>query len=123
LRGIALYLDDHVAVSTVFLFGNRKDDFHEYRGSLPGDLTFRHGRTDVRRVCGEPTSSANATTLFQGGPNMVGGIVTTFRHTSCTSRTSATLASSNSSLSWLPANPPLQPDGRVGRFAPSPARR
>ena len=65
--GIALYLDDHRAVTTVFLFGNGKDDFREYRGSLPGDLTFRHGRTDVRRICGEPTRSANATTVAEGG--------------------------------------------------------
>jgi hypothetical protein len=65
--GIALYLDDHGAVSTVFLFGNRKDDFSEFRGSLLGDLTFRHGRSDVRRVCGEPTKSANATKRAEGG--------------------------------------------------------
>jgi len=55
--GIALRLDDLRAVDTVFLFGNGKDDFHEYRGPLPGALTFRHGRTEVRRVYGEPTSS------------------------------------------------------------------
>src|SRR5437868_4072808 len=66
--GIALYLDDHAAVNTVFLFGNGKDDFREYRGSLAGDLTFRHGRTDVWRVCGEPTKSARATTVTEGGP-------------------------------------------------------
>src|SRR6185436_20961927 len=65
--GIALRLDDLRAVDTVFLFGNGKDDFHEYRGPLPGALTFRHGRTEVRRVYGEPTSSENATTVAQGG--------------------------------------------------------
>jgi hypothetical protein len=65
--GIALRVDDRRAVDTVFLFGNGKDDFREYRGSLPGALTFRHGRSEVRRVYGEPTSSANATTAAQGG--------------------------------------------------------
>jgi hypothetical protein len=68
LLGIALYLgQDRAAVETVFLFGNGKDDFREYRGALPGDLTFRHGRTDVRRVCGEPTRWADASTVADGG--------------------------------------------------------
>jgi len=67
LSGIAFYLNERRAVETVFLFGNGKDDFREYRGALPGDLTFRHGRSEVRRVFGEPTSSANATRLAEGG--------------------------------------------------------
>jgi hypothetical protein len=66
-HGVALCLDDRGAVNTVFLFGNGKDDFGEYRGALLGDLTFRHGRTEVRRVHGEPTRSADATTAAQGG--------------------------------------------------------
>jgi len=62
--GIAVYLDERASyVESVFLFGNGKDDFHEYRGRLPGDLTFRHGRTDVRRVWGEPTRSADAAAI------------------------------------------------------------
>ena len=66
--GIALYLDTEGTVVTVFLFGNGKDDFHEYRGPLPGEITFRSGRTDVRRVLGEPTRSANASTIAEGPP-------------------------------------------------------
>ena len=66
--GIALYCNADGTVGTVFLFGNGKDDFHEYRGPLPGDITFRSGRTDVRRVCGEPTTSANASTVAEGLP-------------------------------------------------------
>jgi hypothetical protein len=116
--GIALYLDDRGAVNTVFLFGNGKDDFREYRGSLPGDLTFRHGRTDVRRVCGEPTRSADPTTVAEGGYQHGGWDRYGLPTTSCTSHTSATWASLNSSLSWVPANKPLQSDGRVGRCAP-----
>jgi hypothetical protein len=68
LFGVSLLLEEDGAVGSVFLFGNGKDDFREYRGALPGELTFRSGRSDVRRVCGEPTWSANASTVADGPP-------------------------------------------------------
>ena len=64
--GVALVISEKRTVDAVFLFGNAKDDFLEYRGGLPGGLTFQSRREEVRRAFGPPTVSANATTPTDG---------------------------------------------------------
>ena len=60
--GVAVALSDKEIVDAVFLFGNAKDNFLEYRGGLPRGLTFQARREEVRAAFGAPTASANANT-------------------------------------------------------------
>jgi hypothetical protein len=64
--GVALSVSKKGEVDAVFLFGNAKDDFLEYRGELPGGLTFQCRREEVRRAHGLPTTFADATTSSDG---------------------------------------------------------
>lgn len=62
---------------SIFLYGNGRDGFSEYRGLLPAGLTFHNTREEVHHKLGEPVRSGPGpevdTTwdLFQSGDHTV----------------------------------------------------
>jgi hypothetical protein len=54
-QGLALQADTRVRrITTVYLYPEGVDDFHEYKGPLPASLNFRMSRDQVKAQLGRP---------------------------------------------------------------------
>lgn len=56
-RGIDLSFDDRNACQAVFFYAEKADDHRQYKGELPGALSFEHTRADVEKLLGAPDKS------------------------------------------------------------------
>lgn len=53
-KGISFVLGDHVTIGAIQLHSDGHEGFSAYTGSLPNELDFNMGKSDVRAALGEP---------------------------------------------------------------------
>ncbi len=55
-KGVSLCFNGKGVLTCIFLYSENTDDFHAYKGALPGNLSWNDTRTDVHRKFGKPDS-------------------------------------------------------------------